>query len=479
MKIVKSFLVFLAIAIIALLLLFHNFNINYKNTNLESDYYILALNNSQLENFISEFYNISFKDNMKANSVYQFENYYSFDAFDDNDTMISCQFNLEGNLTQVIITYNKEFVNAINNVLSFLNISLFNFSDGDLNVLENYINQGYVTNKNTNLGKYNISSLVLSDTTIFITSTIYENNVSKNDSINIEEINSIIYKHNNIYNNETSNFNYQTKYTRNNDSSTAVAILFIGVFFGTSIFLFIFFQNIIEQKSQLLQKLNILNNKYKINYKINRIYKFYETCKSKRSLEAINLYYSLVYLIENNIDNIKDLLFEIKKFDEHYSDYIYEYDQLLESYNESNDKNENSKIFSKFELIIYKIKKLKKIIAPEIKIIASYTSPQGRNYYEKEEIFGYNDILMAFKDIEKKNTFEYQKQLERSKMTDSLRYDVLKRDHYRCKICGATALEGAKLHVDHIIPISKGGKTTIDNLQTLCDRCNMGKSNKF
>lgn len=70
-------------------------------------------------------------------------------------------------------------------------------------------------------------------------------------------------------------------------------------------------------------------------------------------------------------------------------------------------------------------------------------------------------------------------QKQRSLMTDSLRYDILKRDGYRCKICGATAADGVKLHVDHIIPVSKGGRTEPGNLQTLCERCNLGKSNKL
>ena len=55
-------------------------------------------------------------------------------------------------------------------------------------------------------------------------------------------------------------------------------------------------------------------------------------------------------------------------------------------------------------------------------------------------------------------------------MTDSLRYDVLKRDGFRCVICGRTAEDGVKLHVDHIKPVSKGGKTEYENLRTLCDQ---------
>lgn len=68
---------------------------------------------------------------------------------------------------------------------------------------------------------------------------------------------------------------------------------------------------------------------------------------------------------------------------------------------------------------------------------------------------------------------------QRRLMTDSLRYDILARDGFRCKICGASAADGAKLHVDHIIPVSKGGKTEKANLRTLCERCNLGKSNKI
>jgi hypothetical protein len=52
------------------------------------------------------------------------------------------------------------------------------------------------------------------------------------------------------------------------------------------------------------------------------------------------------------------------------------------------------------------------------------------------------------------------------------RFHVLKRDLYRCRICGRT---GVELEVDHIIPASLGGSDTTDNLQTLCFDCNRGK----
>jgi 5-methylcytosine-specific restriction endonuclease McrA len=60
-----------------------------------------------------------------------------------------------------------------------------------------------------------------------------------------------------------------------------------------------------------------------------------------------------------------------------------------------------------------------------------------------------------------------------------LRFKVLKRDNFTCKQCGDSPAknQNVELHVDHIIPWSKGGETTIENLQTLCQKCNLGKSN--
>ena len=57
-----------------------------------------------------------------------------------------------------------------------------------------------------------------------------------------------------------------------------------------------------------------------------------------------------------------------------------------------------------------------------------------------------------------------------------LRYQILKRDGHRCKICGRTANGSLTLHVDHIVPCSKGGLDDHNNLQTLCNECNLGKS---
>ncbi len=58
-------------------------------------------------------------------------------------------------------------------------------------------------------------------------------------------------------------------------------------------------------------------------------------------------------------------------------------------------------------------------------------------------------------------------------------WEVLARDRWRCRSCGRTAQEdGIVLHVDHVVPRSKGGPDHADNLQALCHKCNIGKSNR-
>ena len=61
-------------------------------------------------------------------------------------------------------------------------------------------------------------------------------------------------------------------------------------------------------------------------------------------------------------------------------------------------------------------------------------------------------------------------------MNTRIRYEVLRRDSYRCQLCGATAQDGTTvLEVDHIIPKALGGDDLAGNLQTLCRDCNRGK----
>jgi hypothetical protein len=63
----------------------------------------------------------------------------------------------------------------------------------------------------------------------------------------------------------------------------------------------------------------------------------------------------------------------------------------------------------------------------------------------------------------------------RAKIPPKVRFDVLASAGYRCQACGASASDGAELHVDHIIPRALGGTDVRSNLQALCRTCNLGK----
>ena len=71
---------------------------------------------------------------------------------------------------------------------------------------------------------------------------------------------------------------------------------------------------------------------------------------------------------------------------------------------------------------------------------------------------------------------------ERSKMTNKLRFSILQRDNFTCQYCGDSKIhngDDVELEVDHILPVSKGGKTEIANLITACRECNQGKKDEI
>jgi len=59
----------------------------------------------------------------------------------------------------------------------------------------------------------------------------------------------------------------------------------------------------------------------------------------------------------------------------------------------------------------------------------------------------------------------------RKGIPQGLRMRVFERDDFTCKKCGSRK----DLHADHINPVAKGGETTMQNMQTLCGKCNKSK----
>lgn len=70
---------------------------------------------------------------------------------------------------------------------------------------------------------------------------------------------------------------------------------------------------------------------------------------------------------------------------------------------------------------------------------------------------------------------------QRALMTQNLRTEIKERDEYTCQSCHNSINKEPNLllEIDHIVPLSKGGMSTKDNLQTLCWRCNRSKGSKL
>lgn len=91
------------------------------------------------------------------------------------------------------------------------------------------------------------------------------------------------------------------------------------------------------------------------------------------------------------------------------------------------------------------------------------------------------DIVGNDETIENKKIPVLKEKRTGRNISERMRFRILLRDGFQCQSCGASPLKdrGVELHVDHILPWSKGGETEENNLQTKCKRCNLGKGNAF
>ena len=74
--------------------------------------------------------------------------------------------------------------------------------------------------------------------------------------------------------------------------------------------------------------------------------------------------------------------------------------------------------------------------------------------------------------------YQYNCDDQRKLMNSELKHRIIVRDGMVCQECGKRCLQN-EIEIDHIKPVSKGGKTVESNLQVLCRSCNRSKSNKW
>lgn len=123
---------------------------------------------------------------------------------------------------------------------------------------------------------------------------------------------------------------------------------------------------------------------------------------------------------------------------------------------------------------------------PELKMeyaqyVFEYVSAGGNSSQRSTIVFDAPTIEATSEYISKKIKYLKSAKGQRALMTNSLRTAIKERDNYTCQMCSVSVMDQSLLllEIDHIIPVSKGGMSTDDNLQTLCWKCNRTKSDKI
>lgn len=110
-----------------------------------------------------------------------------------------------------------------------------------------------------------------------------------------------------------------------------------------------------------------------------------------------------------------------------------------------------------------------------------YTSPAKRNNYSFDVTLTEKKLQKLAEYLSQQITYRKSARFQRQLMTPKLRRFILRRDNYECQKCHVSRQDEKHLllEVDHIVPVSKGGITTEQNLRALCWRCNRAKGDKL
>lgn len=124
---------------------------------------------------------------------------------------------------------------------------------------------------------------------------------------------------------------------------------------------------------------------------------------------------------------------------------------------------------------------LSPIKVPYPEYIFEYISAGGNSSQRTSVELKSPTIDALIETLSEKIRFRMSVAGQRALMTAKLRGSIKERDNFTCLYCSVSLAKEPHLllEVDHIVPISRGGLSTVDNLQTLCWRCNRTKSNKF
>ena len=269
-------------------------------------------------------------------------------------------------------------------------------------------------------------------------------------------------------------------------------IIILIIVFAICLTLFVVFYwrekrhtDFVTKYSQALKELDKLNENY-VFCDIHRLVqnhtydneKFYDTISCRDYLT-----YQLQFIRKDVLQQMNNEKLNIKNY-KVYSEKLSNI-KCFECFDVTTEKY-SKELLSSIEKRLFGQKAMHPELEYYIDVVLYCSRMNGSIYKRKEARFYSEEIQTLIKRLTNKTGNFYNDReiwdsicrVERGKVSNKMRFAIYKRDGYRCRICGKTN-RFDDLEIDHIKPIAKGGKSTYDNLQTLCRRCNKEKGDTY
>ena len=260
------------------------------------------------------------------------------------------------------------------------------------------------------------------------------------------------------------------------------------------VFLFCYFYQLYQheydkfilQNSLCLKQLKEINNRYKFHPDIR--FDQCHTYDNDKIYSTISCQDYIIYQLQYISKKVIEQIEKVSENQQTYSNYLSEVNTISDFGKfQMPIKNLNLEKLIVKEKTMFKKNLLQKPTTHFNLTVTLYCSTiNGRIYDKKTAVFYDNTIFTLINRLNNKNgTFYNDREIwnslckvERGKVSNKMRFSIYERDGFRCRKCGVSD-RYADLEIDHIIPIAKGGKSTYDNLQTLCHKCNVEKGDSF
>lgn len=243
----------------------------------------------------------------------------------------------------------------------------------------------------------------------------------------------------------------------------------------------------LNENSEAISALLCLNDKYENKLRCESAYFLTHTYDNADFFNDISCEDYLVYMLQERKNEILQKMKMVEFCKRNYTSYINEVEKIdsFGKFKSSIDGYDLDDLL-KTEKEIFEDETFESLADFEVEIILYCAKMNGEIVDYKEQTFNKAEVMDLIDRLNDRSGYYYNDRgiwnslcrVERGKVSNKLRFEIFERDGYKCRYCGRGEDE-CKLEVDHIKPISKGGKSTYDNLQTLCEDCNKQKDDKY